>query len=97
MKKRYSQEEKARHWRDWKASGLSQQLYCEQQGLKRSSFKNWGRHTTEYPLVPVRIQSPVLTQGYKLQWRDCTIELPRDTAREEWQHVLAALLEVQPC
>jgi hypothetical protein len=28
MKKRYRHEEKTQHWRNWKASGLSQQAYC---------------------------------------------------------------------
>ena len=33
----------------WKESGLTQQAYCEQVGLKRSTFANWVRHSKESP------------------------------------------------
>lgn len=97
MKKRYSRAEKAHHWHTWKTSGLSQLAYCHRHGLKRSSFKNWGRAQTDFPLVPVTVHPPLSQQGYKLQWRDCVIELPRDIDSQEWRRVLSALLEQSAC
>ena len=96
MKTNYSKNEKAEHWQQWKQSGLSQKKYCERHRLKHSSFKNWGRAQPTFPLVPVLLKEEP-NAGIKVTWNQCTIELPRDTTKQQWRDLLSAIVEQSTC
>lgn len=98
MRKRFTREEKAQHWSQWKSSGLNQKAYCERHDLNVNSFKNWGSYSSpKYPLVPVTITPLVPQPGFKIVLRQGVIELPRDTNEQEWRTLLAVLLESASC
>lgn len=98
MRKRFTREEKAKHWTQWKNSGLNQKTYCERHELNINSFKNWGAYSgSKYPLAPVTITPPVPQEGFKIMLRQGVIELPRDTNEQEWRALLAVLAESPSC
>lgn len=97
MKNRHSRNEKIQHWNNWKASGLTQSAYCQNKGLKQSSFKNWGKLLPGTALVPVAVLPDPVRENYRVHWGDCTIELPRDMQMSDWQQVLTALSEAKSC
>lgn len=97
MKNRHSRSEKIQHWDKWKTSGLTQKAYCQRNGLKQSSFKNWGKLALGTALVPVAVVPSPPRENFRLHWRDCTIELPRDMQVVDWQQILTALSEAKSC
>lgn len=94
---RLNRETKARHWAQWKASGLSQKAYCERHGFNLSSFKNWGTTAPRYPLVPVQVTPPLVDTGYRVLVSGIVIEVPKDATLQQWQALLAALGQRESC
>ncbi len=41
--KRYSKEKKESLIKDWQSSGLSQSRYCDEHGIKQTTFSSWVR------------------------------------------------------
>jgi len=90
----FSPEQRRRHVEQWQQSGLSQRAYCQQQGIKQSTFKNWidrntGRETpafapvtlTEFNATPVVIVTP---DGFR-------IEIPVGSNHEQLDQLFQAL------
>ena len=46
----------------WKASGLTQQVYCRQIGVKRSTFANWVKRSKEKTFEGFKLLSPCLKE-----------------------------------
>jgi hypothetical protein len=57
------QEQKIEHIKAWQASGLTQTVYCQQQGLNAKSFSRWfktyelSNQPTKPLLIAVKIKS----------------------------------------
>jgi transposase len=64
--KKYSAEEKAKHVEACRASGLSQKTYCEQQGLKYKTFKNWLSKPKQVTAVPAFIPAQLKANPSRL-------------------------------
>ena len=61
---KHSIQQKQAHVRAWRQSGLTQQAYCEQQGLTLGSFKNWPKRYRIHPVcLPVHITSATEPAG----------------------------------
>lgn len=91
MQKRYSREERAAHWQAWKDSGLTQSVYCDQNGLKSSSFKNWGNNRPKAKLIPVKLSSPLVGTSVTVNWYGSEITLPSSLPMKDWQTLLLAI------
>jgi hypothetical protein len=87
----------------WQKSGLSQVAYCQQHGLKASTFKDWvgrARETGPAPAalaremswVPVTVQADELEPGLVLRAGTWQLSLPA-TVSPPW---LAQLLRALP-
>ncbi|MDD5322385.1 MAG: IS66 family insertion sequence element accessory protein TnpB [Methylococcales bacterium] len=77
------QERHMEHIKAWQASGLTQGVYCQQQGLNVKTFSRWFRaYRLSKPsakplLMPVEIK-PATTQAIESLWR----RLPKGQALE---------------
>jgi hypothetical protein len=92
------QERHIEHIKAWQASGLTQGVYCQQQGLNVKTFSRWFRayRLSKSPakplLMPVEIK-PANTQAIESLWlrlpKGHALELPGNTS-PRW---LAELLQ----
>lgn len=97
MKKRYSREEKSRHWQQWQLSGQSQKAYCESHGLNMNSFKSWRPERGPYPMVPIKVQAPQIQPMFQVQWHEAVIEVRGEVSSEQWRNLLSAMAEKRGC
>ena len=88
------------HIRTWQASGLTQAVYCQQQGLNAKTFSRWFKtyqlssQPTKPLLIPVEIKPAAATSSAtEPMWlrlpKGHTLELPGNTS-PRW---LAELLQ----
>lgn len=63
------QEHHVEHIKTWQASGLTQAVYCQQQGLNAKTFSRWfktyqlSNQPTKPLLIPVEIKSAAATSS----------------------------------
>ncbi len=59
--------QKQEHVANWRQSGLTQSIYCQQHGINPNSFKNWPHLCVaqSYSCLPVTI-IPAIEQGKEI-------------------------------
>ena len=100
---RYSRQQRQAYLRQWKQSGLTQHAFCNQAGIKFSSFKYWRKHERidnmepeVSRLVPVQLvgREPTgETLRLTLHIRRGTLEIPAGFPAEELRNILSMLGE----
>jgi hypothetical protein len=94
------QEHHIKHIKTWQASGLTQAVYCQQQGLNAKTFSRWFRtyqlsnQSAKPLLIPVEITPAANTQALESIWlrlsKGHALELPGNIS-PRW------LAELLPC
>jgi hypothetical protein len=78
------QERRIAHINAWQASGLTQAVYCQQQGLNAKTFSRWfktyqlSNQPVKPVLIPVEIKPSCATQAIASLW----LRLPTGQALE---------------
>jgi transposase-like protein len=89
-------EEKRQHVQRWRESGSTQKVYCQQWGIKQTTFTNWVKRCKEKPAAafipitpPVNIQSEeielIYPNGVRLKVAFRT------------KHILSELIHIWQC
>ena len=89
-------EEKWReHFKNWKASGLSQADYCRENGISQHSFTYWRTKLGAAPKKQsssfIEIRRPESVQGFELIAGEVTVKVPPGFDAKDLSRLLEAL------
>jgi hypothetical protein len=61
-------EEKRQHVQQWRESRLTQKVYCQQMGIKQTTFTNWVKRCKEKPSAAFIPITPPVVQSEEIEF-----------------------------
>lgn len=86
-------EEKRQLVHQWRASGLTQKVYCEKMGIKQTTFTNWVKRCKEKPasaFIPVTPPVDHFSEGIELIYPNGV----RLQVASRTKHILSELIHI---